>query len=304
MQDGADSALAAFERERPRLLRLAHRMLGSVSDAEDVLQTAWLRWSGADRSEVRAPAAWLTRTVSRLALDALGSAHARRTTYVGPWLPEPVVADDDSAIEDSLTTALMLVLERLSPLERAAFLLHDVFGTGFGEVARILERDEAACRQLAARARQHVRAARPRFTVPREQGDALAEAFFAASRSGDVAALQRMLAAEVTAYTDGGGVRSSARRPIIGRDRVIRFFAGLARKPRGGGASLLRCGRIDGLPGFVTREADGLLQTTALECGPDGIIAVYIVRNPEKLRHLAAADWAAARPAEATRHPS
>jgi RNA polymerase sigma-70 factor (ECF subfamily) len=165
-----DEALAAFERERARLLRIAHRMLGSVAEAEDVVQAAWIRWQTTNTVAVDNPAAWLTRTVSRLAIDVLRSARVRREVYVGPWLPEPAVADNgDELADDALSTALMLALERLSPLERAAFLLHDVFGVPFSEIAQTLQRDPAAARQLAARARRHVREARPRFLVSPEQ---------------------------------------------------------------------------------------------------------------------------------------
>ena len=181
-------AAAGFDPLRPKLMRVAYRMLGSVSDAEDIVQETFIRWMKVDRSEVREPEAFLRRTVTRLCLDQLKSARRTRETYIGPWLPDPVVEEDE--VED-VTLPLMLVLERLSPLERAAFLLHDVFGLGFEEVAAAIERDVAACRQLAARARSHVREARPRFNVEKQRGLALAEAFFHASRSGDMKALGR-----------------------------------------------------------------------------------------------------------------
>ena len=170
----------AFEAQRPMLLRVAYRMLGSMSDAEDVLQDAWLRWAADDRSDVRSAGAFLRRMVTRLCLDQLKSARAQRETYFGPWLPEPTVEAEE--VED-VTLPLMLALERLSPLERAAFLLHDVFGESFDEVADTIGRDAAACRQLASRARANVRADRPRYAVDRQHGRAIAEAFFAASRS-------------------------------------------------------------------------------------------------------------------------
>src|SRR6185312_2462008 len=174
--DGAcgDAALS-FDPLRPRLIRIAYRMLGSVADAEDVVQDAFLRWLDADRAAVLEPEAYLRRVVTRLCLDLLKSARRRRETYIGPWLPEPMVETDDDDIDD-VTLPLMMALERLSPLERAAFLLHDVFGAGFEEVAETIGRDPAACRQLAARARAHVRAARPRFSVPREHGLEIAAA--------------------------------------------------------------------------------------------------------------------------------
>src|SRR4051812_4872879 len=180
--DAADS----FDPLRPKLMRVAYRMLGSVADAEDVLQEAFIRWMKAERSEVREPEAFLRRTVTRLCLDQLKSARRQRESYVGPWLPDPVLEEEEA---EDVTLPLMLALERLSPLERAAFLLHDVFGLAFEEVAATVQRDAAACRQLAARARAHVREARPRFQIDKGRGLALAEAFFAASRSGDMKAL-------------------------------------------------------------------------------------------------------------------
>src|SRR5258707_12002823 len=199
-----EDAAASFDPLRPKLMRVAYRMLGSVADAEDVLQEAFIRWMGGDRSDVREPEAFLRRTVMRLCLDQLKSAKRRRETYVGPWLPDPVLEEEE---EEDVTLPLMLALERLSPLERAAFLLHDVFGLGFEEVAATIQRDVGACRQLATRARAHVREARPRFQLDQRRGLELAEAFFAASRSGDMSSLGAMLAADVSVHADGGGKR-------------------------------------------------------------------------------------------------
>jgi RNA polymerase sigma-70 factor (ECF subfamily) len=276
------TAEATFAQERPRLVRIARRMLGTLDEAEDVVQTAWLRFASADLAAIDRPEAWLTRTVSRLAIDTMRSARARREVYVGPWLPEPLIEDEGEG-EDQLTTALLLALERLSPLERAAFLLHDVFAVPFGEVASALDRDEAACRQLAARARRHVASARPRFTVPPKQGTALVEAFLEASRSGDVAGLSKMLAENARLVADGGGIRPAAPQPILGRDSIARFFAEIAKMEHFTMPEIVRFALIDGLPGVVTREEDGLLQITSLQIGPDGIEAVYVIRNPEKL---------------------
>ncbi len=278
----ADAA-ASFDPLRPKLMRVAYRMLGSVADAEDVLQEAFIRWMGADRSEVREPEAFLRRTVTRLCLDQLKSARHQRETYVGPWLPDPVVEEEEA---EDVTLPLMLALERLSPLERAAFLLHDVFGLEFEEVAATIGREPAACRQLAARARGHVREARPRFQVERQHGVALAEAFFAASRSGDMKALASMLAADVSAYTDGGGKRPAVLKPIVGFDAVMKAHERLAVLFKHRGSKLVRAGFINGLPGFVTLEADGELQTTALDIEDGKIAAIYVVRNPDKLKHL------------------
>nr|WP_210331093.1 sigma-70 family RNA polymerase sigma factor [Microvirga terrestris] len=277
-----------FQPLRPGLVRLAYRMLGSVAEAEDVVQEAYIRWHQTDRSAVREPGAFLSKTVTRLCLDILKSARVKRETYIGPWLPEPVL-DTDGAEDraEDLSLTLMMALERLSPLERAAFLLHDVFGLGFDEVAATLDRDPAACRQLAARARKNVRAERPRYAIEREEGERMTDAFLAASRSGDLSGLRNLLAENVVAYTDGGGIRNAALNPLFGFRRVAGLFLGVARKSAGQLPPVLYKGPINGLPGFVTLEQDGMVQTTALDIEGGRIVGVYIVRNPEKLRHLA-----------------
>lgn len=281
-----------FEGERPRLLRLAYRMLGSLADAEDVIQDAFLRWSDVVHAPVERPGAFLTRIVTRLCLDQLKSARARREVYVGPWLPEPIVDHPDFAEEEGggfaldLTVGLLLAMERLSPLERAAFLLHDAFDLGFDEIARVLGRTPAACRQLAARARVHLGVAAPRFCVSREDGERIAVAFRAASARGDPAALAELLAADARFVSDGGGKRAAALNIVSGRDRLIRLLAGLARK-RGEERPFV-VSWVNGMPGFVTDEADGLPQTTALEIdAATGLVAaIYVTRNPDKLRHI------------------
>jgi len=278
-----EGAAESFNPLRPKLMRVAYRMLGSVADAEDVVQEAFIRWMGTDRDEVRVQEAFLRSTVTRLCLDQLKSARRQRETYIGPWLPDPVVEEDE---QDDVTLPLMLALERLSPLERAAFLLHDVFGLGFEEVAATIQRDEAACRQLAARARAHVREARPRFQVEKQRGLALAEAFFNASRSGDMTALGAMLAADVSVHADGGGKRPAAMEPIVGFAAVMAFHESLAEQFAKNGSKLVRTGLVNGLPGFITLEADGELQTTALDIEDGKVVAIYVVRNHDKLRHL------------------
>ena len=280
---GHEDAAASFDPLRPKLMRVAYRMLGSVADAEDMVQEAFIRWMRADRNEVREPEAFLRRTVTRLCLDQLKSARHQRETYVGPWLPEPVVEEYE---EEDVTLPLMLALERLSPLERAAFLLHDVFGLEFEEVAATIQRDPAACRQLAARARTHVRETRPRFKVEKQRGLELAEAFFTASRNGDMKALGAMLAADISVHADGGGKRLASMQPIVGFDAVMKFHQFLADEFRKNGSKLVRTGFVNGLPGFITLEADGELQTTALEIEDGKISAIYVVRNPDKLKHL------------------
>jgi RNA polymerase sigma factor (sigma-70 family) len=293
-EDGTD----LFEAHRPRLIRLAYRMLGSVAEAEDVVQNAWLRWRQVDRARVEAPPAFLSRVVTRLCLDTMKSARARRETYVGSWLPEPLVEmPEEVAMEsDELTLTLMMALERLSPLERAAFLLHDVFGVPLSEVASTLDRDPAAVRQLAVRARKHVQADGPRYPVAREEGDRIAEAFFAASRSGDLAALQTMLSDSVVLRSDGGGKVHAFPNPIAGAERILRLFRGLARKaanpaaqPAAQPATFLKAIWVDGLPGFASLERGGVLQVTALAIEDGKIAGIYITRNPDKLGHVARA---------------
>jgi RNA polymerase sigma-70 factor (ECF subfamily) len=286
MSQQPDEATRIFEAQRPRLERLAYRMLGSLGEAEDVVQTAWLRWRDVDRSAVRAPASFLSRIVARLCLDAMKSARARRETYVGSWLPEPLVDMQEEAEGDDLTLALMLALERLSPLERAAFLLHDVFAVPLDEVAATLERDAGAVRQLAVRARRHVQSARPRYRVEPEEGARVAEAFFAASRSGDTDALRALLAQNVVIRSDGGGKVLAFRRPIVGIERVLRLYASLHRKFGAQDSPLFEPVRIDGLPGYVSFERDGVLQTTALAIEDGRIAAIYITRNPDKLGRI------------------
>ena len=280
-----DPAAETFETQRPRLLRLAYRMLGSHAEAEDIVQEAWLRWHRSDREAVAEPAAWLTRIVSRLCLDAMKSARSRRETYPGMWLPEPLIETADEEMRaDNITLTLMMALERLSPLERAAFLLHDVFNQPLDDIAATLKRSPAATRQLAARARAHVRIDQPRYEVAREDGEALTRAFFEACRLGDAAALGSMLAAGATLRSDGGGKVLTFPNAIQGADRLVRLFLGLARKlgPR---MEFLGHAVIDGLPGFVSRVG-GHLQTTAVEIAEGRIAAIYITRNPDKLTGL------------------
>jgi RNA polymerase sigma-70 factor (ECF subfamily) len=256
-------AAEIFEPLRPRLMRVAYRMLGSVSDAEDVVQEAFIRWTGVNSEEIREPEAFLRRVLTRLCLDQLKSAKRQREIYIGLWLPDPIVEGDEG---EDVTLPLMLAMERLSPLERAAFLLHDVFGLGFDEVAA---RDE-----------------RPRFKLEKQRGIELANAFYTASRSGDMSALGAMLAADVSVHADGGGKRPASLDPIFGFDEVMKLHAYLAKQFQAHQSKLVRTGFINGLPGFVTLEADGELQTTTLDIEDCSITAIYVVRNPDKLRHL------------------
>lgn len=282
----SDQRLVDFTQERKHLLRLSYRMLGSISEAEDVVQDAWLRWERVEE-EVQTPTAYLTRIVTRLCLDRMKSARARREIYVGPWLPEPLVEplDAQEAVADDVTVTLMVALERLSPLERTAFLLHDVFDVALTEVAVVLDRDPAAVRQLASRARKHVQDARPRYRVGPEEAERIARAFFAASRDGDVTSLSALLARDVEIHSDGGGKVLAFREVIRGLERALRLFVHAQRKAAAA-PTLLRTATIDGLPGFVSLDPNGILQTTALGIRDGKIFAIYIVKNPDKLAHL------------------
>jgi RNA polymerase sigma-70 factor, ECF subfamily len=297
---------AIFEPFRRRLLGLAYRMLGSMADAEDAVQETYLRWHRADRSEVSDPRAFLMTTTTRICLDMLTSARARREEYVGQWLPEPVVdtaalaPDSRTELAEDLSIALLLTLDRLSPLERAAFLLHDVFDFSFSEVASGLDRSEAACRQLAARARAHVRAARPRgaTAAPARSGESdakhaqLLSAFVAATQSGDLNALTQLLASDVRVVTDGGGKVPAALNVVEGADHVARFLVDATRKRPGAWWRedfTMRFATINDLPGVIVDGPEGPVQTAAFEIEGDVIRAVYVVRNSDKLRHLAAA---------------
>ncbi|GGC00708.1 RNA polymerase sigma factor [Marinobacterium zhoushanense] len=286
-----DSA-AEFESHRRFLGGLAYRMLGSVAEAEDVVQDAYLRWHSTEQQDIDNTRAYLTTVVSRICLDRLKSARHQRETYIGPWLPEPLIElQEDISVEEELSRdasiALMLALERLSPLERAVFLLHDVFELEFDEISTTLSRSNAACRQLAKRARDNIRLERSRFQVEKRDSERLSEAFFHASRSGDTEVLSQLLADNAILRTDGGGRRISARRPIFGLDRINRFFAGIARKSGGINQPIwARRVLINGAPGWLTLEQDCLLQATGFAFRDGRIEEIYIVRNPKKLLHL------------------
>jgi RNA polymerase sigma-70 factor (ECF subfamily) len=293
---------ASFEPHRRRLLGLAYRMLGSMAEAEDAVQEAYLRWHDADREKVAEPKAFLITATTRICLDVLKSARVRREEYVGPWLPDPVTdtaalaPDTQTELAEDLSVALLLALDRLSPLERAAFLLHDVFDYSFAQVADTLGRNEAACRQLASRARSRVREARPEGAIPARTGSSRADAkhaellsaFITASRSGDVTTLTRLLASDARFVSDGGGKAAAALNVIEGADRVAAFLVGTVRKGWTDDMAV-RFDTINGLPGLIVSRPDGLVQTSAFEIEGDVVKAIYVVRNPDKLRHLPSA---------------
>jgi RNA polymerase sigma-70 factor (ECF subfamily) len=303
---------ASFEPHRRRLLGLAYRMLGSMAEAEDAVQEAYLRWHEADREHVSEPRAFLITTTTRICLDVLKSARVRREEYVGPWLPDPVTdtaalaPDTQTEMAEDLSVALLLALDRLSPLERAAFLLHDVFEYSFSQVADTLGRNEAACRQLASRARMRVREARPASAHALQRGrpggaiptrpesssiDAkhaeLLSAFISASRSGDTSALTRLLATDAKLVTDGGGKVTAALNVIEGAERVASFLAGVVRKGWTDDMTV-RFDTINGLPGLITSRPNELVQTNAFEIEGGVVKTIYVVRNPDKLKHLTA----------------
>lgn len=306
MSSSTDSSnpAASFEPYRRRLLGLAYRMLGAMGDAEDAVQETYLRWHATDREKVSDTRAFLMTTTTRICLDMMASARARREEYVGPWLPEPIfdtttlAPDSRTELAEDLSIALLLILEHLSPLERAAFLLHDVFDFSFSEVATAVERSEAACRQLAARARAHVREARPRGTPPAPMPSGgidpkhaqLISAFAAATQSGDLNGLRQLLANDVRVITDGGGKVRAALNAIEGADHVAQFMVEVTRKRPGAWWRedfRLRLGTVNGLPALIVDAPEGPVQTTAFEIDDGAIRALYIVRNPDKLRHLA-----------------
>ena len=273
---------------RPLLFSIAYRMLGSVADAEDVVQEAFLRYERADH--VDSPKAWLTSVVTNLAIDQLRSARAQRETYVGEWLPEPLVDGEDPAAlaeqADTLSMAFLLLLERLTPVERAVFLLHDVFGYRYDEIAPMVGRSEANCRQLGVRARKHVEAQKPRFEASRRERDELATRFFAAVQDGNVDGLLALLSADVVVSGDGGGKAPQWATPIVGAERVARLLAGVGRQIREFGLTLERHD-VNGQPGAVFRTGAGqVLLAWTVEIADGNVQALRSVINPDKLRHL------------------
>ena len=285
MTDQTDAA--EFEALRPLLFTVAYEMLEVAADAEDVVQEAWLRWSEVDRSTVRDERAYLVRVVTRLALNRLRTLSRRRESYVGPWLPEPLLTApdvaDDVELAESVSTAMLLVLQTLTPLERAVFVLREVFDVPYDEIADAVERTPAAVRQVAHRAREHVAARRPRQRVRREEHAVVLERFRAASATGDVGALVSVLAPDVLLVTDGGGLRKAALRPILGRDKVLRFLEAVTPKDVVLDLQPVSVGGQSGLVVLVDGEIDAVITIDVV----DGVVgSLYFVRNPEKLTGL------------------
>jgi RNA polymerase sigma-70 factor (ECF subfamily) len=276
-----------FSEHRGYLISLAYRMTGSMADAEDLLQEAYLRWREVDAAEVRVPRAFLTTIVTRLAINYLESARVRREKYVGEWLPEPVVTTaqrDPAELSESLTMAFLVLLESLTPIERAVFLLHEVFDYSHEEIARITGRNIEACRQTLRRAKESVKQRRPRFEPSTDAAARLTERFAHAMQTGDSDALLHLLHEEIVAYSDGGGRVRAAINPIYGRDRVVRFLVGIARKR--GDSQKHRFAEINAQPGFLSFENGEAQTALVLDIEDNRIRNVYIVVNPEKLQHL------------------
>lgn len=284
-----------FHKYRNLLFSVAYRLLGTAADAEDAVQDAWIKWSSADRSQVADPKAYLTRIVSNLALERLRSTRYKRETYVGPWLPEPILTSGDAAEAvtdaESVSMAMLVVLETLSPLERAVFVLKEVFDFSHAEIAEAVERSEAAVRQAAHRAREHVRARRPRFTTDRPRQREVTERFFAAATGGDVNALMELLSPDVTLWTDGGGKVRQALRPVVGAQTVAAWFAAIGTVTYQGveladmNAELVE---INGGPGMLFSGSGRVIATVTFDFDADGrITSIHNVANPDKLQAVA-----------------
>jgi RNA polymerase sigma-70 factor (TIGR02957 family) len=282
--------ISTFETERSRLFGLAYRMLGSAEEAEDVVQEAFLRWDAADRDTIENPQAWLTKVVTNLSLNQLTSARARRERYVGTWLPEPVLTtngamgpEDTVEQRNLVSLGLLVLLEQLTPVERAVFVLREAFGHSHREIASLIDVSEANSRQLHHRARQRIDPSRP-ATPTGQAGRRLAEKFFAAAQQGDLAGLEALLSAEATSWADGGGKATAARRPVVGREKVARYFAGLAGKWLEGVE--VRLAEVNGEPAVLGRHDGTLLGMLAIQVEGDQITALRVVSNPDKLLFL------------------
>lgn len=289
---------------RPLAFSIAYRMTGSVSESEDLVQEAMLRVHEAleGPEKIESPRAYVSAVVTRLAIDHLRSARVRRETYVGPWLPEPLLTDsspgpqEQADTADSLSQAFLVLMEQLSPVERAVFLLREAFGHDYAEIARVVDRSEDNCRQLLARARRHVDAQRPRFDTDHRRQEELTARFVEAAETGDTEALMEMLAADAVLYSDGGGKAVAARKPIYGPDRTARFLAGIARQRHRYGEFAQQSVRVNGQPGRVLRDPTGsVFMVLSLDIADGLVQTVRITRNPDKLRHISPQRCAAVR---------
>lgn len=282
--------LETFNQYRPLLFSIAYRMLGSVMDAEDMVQETYVRWEQAAGVEAQSPKAYLSAIVTRLCIDQLRSARMQREVYVGPWLPEPLITNDTTsaaemaALADSLSMAFLTLLEQLTPVERAVFLLREVFDYDYGEIAAIVQKSEANCRQLVRRAKAHLAAGRPRFDVSPTEQQQLAERFTLACATGDLDSLLDTLAADITLWSDGGGKAAAARRPIHGSERVAHFLLGILRQAPPGFAAYPAM--VNGQPGFISYVNGRPFSVLTLEVGNGRIQAIRIIVNPDKLRSI------------------
>lgn len=271
------------ETQRPRLLGIAYRMVGSLADAEDIVSEAWLRWCAADQAEIVSPEAWLTAVTTRVAIDCLRSARHNREEYVGPWLPEPVVAEpgpeERAEMADSLTLGFLTMLDRLDPIERAVFLMADVFAVRYEEIARAVEKSPAACRQVASRARRRLRHPQHR---PRIADRRMVDELLVALWMGDMDAVLARLAPDVVCTTDGGATRAAARQPVIGAERVARFLVNLTQRYHD--QLTVTAATVNGEPGIIGRLDGAIDFVAAFEMGEDAVSTVWLIRNPDKLR--------------------
>ncbi|UYQ65323.1 RNA polymerase sigma-70 factor [Streptomyces peucetius] len=281
-----------FEEHRPRLFSLAYRMLGSAAEAEDAVQDAYLRWHGAEAGQVAAPGPWLAKVLTNLCLNRLASARARRVEYVGPWLPEPVRTDqgalgpmETAEQREAVSLAVLVLMERLTPPERAAVVLRDAFDYSHRDVAGVIDCSEANARQLYRRAKQRLAEGRPKFVPPADAGSGFVARFLEAAAQGSMEQLEALLADDVVAWADGGGKVTAARRPVVGREKVFRFLAGLL--ARWAGEVRLEAAEVNGSMVVLSWEGDELTTMGALEIGEAGVTGVRIVRNPDKLTFLA-----------------
>jgi len=280
------SRTETFEAQRKRLFAIAYRMLGSAAEADDVVQDAWLRWEAADGDAIESESAWLSTVVTRLSLDRLKSARLTRESYVGPWLPEPV-RTEERVDPESISMAFLVMLERLTPVERAAYLLHEVFDYNHAEVAAMLDKEEATCRQIYHRAKSHLQEGRARFAPSRDDHERILLAFAGALARGDLRALEQTLAKDATLFADSGGkVPAAARRPVQGAHAIAQFFIGLFRKFPPGPEQRLELVEVNGWPALVGRR-DGVANfALSIETDGDQILAIRNVVNPDKLARV------------------